>query len=112
MVIPILHHIPSAVRTANGVATAIPVGSYERGVLYVRATSVSGTLRVHWESAPGSHLATAGPFVRVQSLPTFTNATGLRVAAVNVLGAWGRAAFTLGGTAQSTVELWFVGSQP
>lgn len=109
MAFSIMHTIPSAARTASGAATGMHVGGYEAGILWVRSSAVAGTARFHWECAPGSNLAATGRYFRSQSLGTFSNATGMFMAAISPLGAWGRVAWTLGGTAQATFEAWFIG---
>jgi hypothetical protein len=107
-----LHCWGAATRTMSGATTAISVGSYSEGQLFVRVLSLSGTnprLRPRWEAAPGADTATAGPFAPFRSMGTFL-ATGIAVVSLCHLGAWGRPAFTVGGTSAAIrVQSWFVG---
>jgi hypothetical protein len=108
-----LHTWGTATRTTSGAATGIRVGSYHEGQWVIHIRSMSGTnprLQLRWESAPGTPIATAGPFGTLRALPTLL-ATGVSVVTLLILGSWGRPAWTIGGTSAAiNVEMWFVGS--
>jgi hypothetical protein len=103
----------AATHTSAGAGTAIRVGSYVEGQWLISIVSMSGTnprLRPRWESAPGTVAATAGPFGTLRFMPTML-ATGIAIATLHVLGAWGRPAYSIGGTSAAIkFQSWFVGS--
>jgi hypothetical protein len=90
----------AATHTSAGAGTAIRVGSYVEGQWLISIVSMSGTnprLRPRWESAPGTVAATAGPFGTLRFMPTML--------------AWGRPAYSIGGTSAAIkFQSWFVGS--
>jgi len=108
-----LHRWGAVTLTQNGTATAIAVGSYYQGMLFLRVSALSGTnprLRPRWEAAPGTDTATAGPFGTVRLIATML-ATGVSIATLSILGTWGRPAWVVGGTSAAIrVQSWFVGS--
>lgn len=108
-----LHSWGSATRTTSGSATGIRVGSYYEAQFIIRVLSLSGTnprLRPMWQSAPGTVVATAGPFGTLRFMPTML-ATGIAIATIHTLGAWGRPSWAIGGTAAAIkFQSWFIGS--
>jgi hypothetical protein len=80
--------------------------------LFVHVLAMDGTnprLRPRWDAAPGTDTATAGPFAPFKSMATML-ATGIAVATLYNVGAWGRPALTVGGTSAAIrVQWWFVG---
>jgi hypothetical protein len=104
-----LHTWGQATRTTSGAATAMRVGNYVEGQLFIRILSMSGTqprLRPRWEAAP----RVDGPFARLRTLTTLL-ATGVSLVTLTTLGAWGRPAWTIAGTGTAVnLQSWFVGS--
>ena len=93
--------LPTASRTATAtnVSEKIPVGEYLEGSLHVVATAKAGTnptLRPVWQQ---SHDGLA--WADHTAMPTFSNATGVRVLPLTVIGQIGRVRCTVGGTGAS-----------
>lgn len=97
----ILHRWGQATITQAGVGTAINVASYSQGVWHIWVLTKSGTnpaIRFSWLTAPGTATGPAAPFGVFKSIPTFSNATGMKVATLSNISAWGRPSWNLTGT--------------
>jgi hypothetical protein len=92
---------PSAPRTATApnVSTSINVGEFIEGSLHVVVTAKGGTaprLRPIWQSSHDGLV-----WADHSSMPTFSNATGVKVLPLSIIGLYGRVKCTIGGTGAS-----------
>jgi hypothetical protein len=95
-----------ATRTVSGSATAIAVGSWAEGELFVKVFSmgVGVTFRPSWESSPAP-----GVWSQHTAMPTCI-ATGVQRMNLAILGKDGRLSWTIGGsTAGVRFRAYFVG---
>jgi hypothetical protein len=95
-----------ATRTVSGVATAIAVGTWLEGELFVKVFAIGGsaTFRPSWESSPAP-----GVWSMHTSMATFS-ATGVQRLTLSTLGKDGRLSWTIAGsTAGVRFRSYFVG---
>ena len=107
----IVHELlPAASRTATStnVSESIPVGEYREGSLHLLISAKGGTnptLRATWQQ---SHDGLA--WANHTAMPTFANATGVKVLPLAIIGKYGRVRCSIGGTAGSfTYSSFFTG---